>query len=337
MTAPLPDELLVDAYAVACKARYEKEKKIGEGTYAIVYVGRQVATGERVAIKKIKWVAGGMGLPLDALREIRWLQSVNSPYILPLYETYVLKGALHLVLAYAPHDLSQIIGDKRIVLMPADVKSWLWMLLQALAACHESWVMHRDVKPSNLLVREDGRLWLADFGLARDWATADHPPMTSAVVTRWYQAPELLMGARHYTPAIDLWSAGCVLAELLLRVPYLPGDSTIGQLHTIFRARGSPTAAEWPFMTSLPDYVALPWYPRPALQAQFRAASPDVLDLLDKLLTLDPTKRLSARQALLHPYFVNLPLPTPPQNLPKPISSTQSTHPTLQPRKLFLE
>lgn len=149
--------------------------------------------------------------------------------------------------------------------------------------------------------------------------------MTSAVVTRWYQAPELLFGCRHYSPAIDMWSVGCIFAELMLRTPYLPGDSDVSQLNTIFRALGSPTPNEWPGMTSLPDYIECKWYPKQNLRTQFTAASDDAIDLLSKLLVYDPAKRLTSRQALLHPYFTLLPRPTPPADLPKLQPSSQNT------------
>jgi cyclin-dependent kinase 7 len=119
--------------------------------------------------------------------------------------------------------------------------------------------------------------------------------MTSQVVTRWYRAPELLFGARLYTGAVDIWACGCILAELMLRTPYLPGDSDMGQLNTIFRALGTPTEEEWPGVSSLPDYVKFTQYPRTPFKQLFTAASNDALDLLAKMLAFDPAKRASAR------------------------------------------
>lgn len=296
----IPEELLFDADELAYKKRFQKVKKIGEGTYAVVYLAKDLqasvdSPSHLVAIKKIKLVAGASGLDFSALREIKFLRNLSFPYIINLYSAHIIKGSLHLVLEYFPWDLEMFIKDKRIIFMPADIKAWMLMLLKALDACHKQWIMHRDVKPNNLLVTSEGLLKLADFGLARDWATApSKPPMTSSVVTRWYQAPELLFGAKYYTTAIDMWSVGCVFAELMLRVPYLPGDSDVGQLNTIFRALGTPSEEDWPGMSSLPDFVKLPWYARSPLSSQFRAASADALDLLSKLLVFDPSKRLTA-------------------------------------------
>ena len=344
----LPDELLMsDSSEQFYKKKYHKLKKIGEGTYAVVYLAKDLSSlptssseEKLVAIKKIKYVAGASGLDFSALREIKFLRHLNYPYIVDLYDVYIIKGSLHLVLEYFPWDLEMIIKDKGIIFMPGDIKAWLWMLLNALDACHKQWILHRDVKPNNLLVSQDGRIKLADFGLARDWGNT-RVPMTSDVVTRWYQAPELLFGAKNYTSAIDMWSVGCLFAELMLRVPYLPGDSTVGQLSTIFRALGTPSEQDWPNMTSLPDYVKLPWYPKSSLKGQFRAASDDAIDLLSRLLIFDPSRRISADEALRHPYFQNSPQPTPFESLPKPTDSDGDEYTSkaarIQPRKLFIE
>ena len=340
----LPEELLLDSDEQRYKTRYQKLKKIGEGTYAVVYLAKDMSspTEKHVAIKKIKYVAGASGLDFSALREIKFLKHLNYAYIVELYAVYIIKGSLHLVLEYFPWDLEMIIKDKSIIFMPGDIKAWLWMLLNALDACHKQWILHRDVKPNNLLVAADGRIKLADFGLARDWGNA-RVPLTSAVVTRWYQAPELLFGAKHYTSAIDIWSVGCLFAELMLRVPYLPGDSDVGQLNTIFRALGTPNEQDWPTMTSLPDYVKLPWYPKTSLKTQFRAATEDAIDLLSKLFTYDPAKRPTAEEALRHAYFQNLPRPTLFESLPRPSmdgsgpSDYTSKVNKMQARQLFLE
>lgn len=151
----------------------------------------------------------------------------------------------------------------------------------------------KDIKPNNLLIAADGQLKLADFGLAREYASPDGN-MTSQVVTRWYRAPELLFGAKDYGAGVDIWAVGCIFAELMLRTPFLPGDTDVHQITTIFRARGTPNEAEWPGMTKLPDYVEIASYPPSDARKLFIAASDDALDLLSKLLAYNPVTRISA-------------------------------------------
>lgn len=146
-----------------------------------------------------------------------------------------------------------------------------------------------------MLIQANGTLQLADFGLARDYAVP-RTPLSPNVVTRWYKAPELLLGSTHYTQSIDTWAVGCIFAELMLRKPYLPGDSDLEQLKLICKALGTPTRESWPGIDSLPDWVELPFYGRPNLNLQFSAASADAIDLLSKLLELVPANRITARE-----------------------------------------
>ncbi|OMH79936.1 putative tubulin-tyrosine ligase [Zancudomyces culisetae] len=181
------------------------------------------------------------------------------------------------------------------------------------------------MKPNNLLISSSGELKLADFGLARPFGDATLA-MTSQTVTRWYRAPELLYGSKYYTGAVDIWAMGCIFAELMLRTPYLPGESDLDQLNTTFRALGTPTEDEWPGMTQLPDFVEMKKYPKAQLNLLFTAASPNALDLLGRMLCYNPSKRITTYEALGHPYFADLPAPTRPENLPKitkPIAETE--------------
>jgi len=184
------------------------------------------------------------------------------------------------------------------------------MLLSGVEHCHKNWVLHRDLKPNNLLISPEGVLKLADFGLARLFGSPNRR-FTHQVVTRWYRAPELLFGAQAYSSAIDMWACGCIFAELMLRKPYLPGESDIDQLGKIFAALGTPTEEIWPGLTSLPDYV--PFNPCPAtpFKQLFTAAGDDALDLLASMMRFNPASRISASDALAHPYFSNSPFPTP--------------------------
>lgn len=167
-----------------------------------------------------------------------------------------------------------------------------------------------------MLLAADGTLKIADFGLARAYGKP-YDIMTSQVVTRWYRAPELLFGSKHYTTAVDIWAVGCIFAELMLRVPFVAGNSDMDQLTTIFRALGTPSEKEWPGLTSLPDYVSFPFYPKQPLRQIFTAADSETLDLLSKMLTFDPLKRITAIECLNHPYFHKDPPPREPSKLPK--------------------
>ena len=181
--------------------------------------------------------------------------------------------------------------------------------------------MAQDLKPSNLLISPRGVLKIADFGLARECGDPG-ARMTSQVVTRWYRAPELLLGSRAYSAGVDMWAVGCIFAELMLRTPYLPGDSDASQLTTIFRALGTPSQADWPYHQSLPNYAPFEQFPKQNLALLFTAASPESLDFLAQCLRYDPLRRLRSTDALQHAYFRTGPLPTPPDQLPSPAASS---------------
>jgi serine/threonine protein kinase len=221
------------------------------------------------------------------------------------------------VFEYMESDLEAIIKDRRLHLGPADVKSYIRMTLLALECCHANWVLHRDMKPNNLLIGPDGTLKLADFGLARIFGSPDRR-MTHQVFARWYRAPELLFGSRAYGGAVDMWGVGCVLAELMSRTPLFEGSSDIDQLGKIFAALGTPTEAQWPGMRALPDFVEYVPCGAPPLRARFPGASDAAVSLLAGLLTYDPNARLTASAALAHEYFSTGPPPTPAHALPRP-------------------
>ncbi|GAO46394.1 hypothetical protein G7K_0625-t1 [Saitoella complicata NRRL Y-17804] len=306
------------------RKRYLKEEKVGEGTYAVVYVGKQIDTNIKIAIKKIKVGPADQaknGIDLSAIREIKLLRELRHENIIHLLDVFSQKQNLNLVLEFLDCDLEMLIRDRSIIFSPGNVKAWMCMTLRGLLHCHDNFVLHRDLKPNNLLISPTGVLKLADFGLARYHAdTGPSARMSNSVVTRWYRSPELLMGARWYGTGIDIWSVGCIFAELMLRVPYMASETDLGQLDVIFRALGTPTEDEWPDMRKLPAYeTAMPrtTYPRQPLSGLFTAASTDALDLLSRMLTFDPRKRPTSRECLLHPYFVNAPRPTREDRLPR--------------------
>lgn len=305
--------------------RYTKERKVGEGTYAEVYVGQDLEQKAQVAIKMIKVSEFKDGLDMSAIREVKVLKEMHHRNIIEMHDVFVSEeGNLNLVLEFLPSDLEVLIKDTKLVFSEANIKSWLLMTLRGVYHCHRNFILHRDLKPSNLLIAHDGQVKIADFGLGRAMSFAPHERLTPTVVTRWYRAPELLLGARHYTGAVDIWAVGMIFAELMLRVPYLAGKSDADQLDITFKALGTPTVAQWPRLDSLPDYhrsgalkIRHPPPTRGQLQALFSAASDRALDMLCAMIVMDPLKRLTAEQALISQYFKDVPAPTQPASLPK--------------------
>ncbi|XP_028805413.1 cyclin-dependent kinase D-3 [Neltuma alba] len=297
--------------------RYLRREVLGEGTYGVVYKAIDTKTGQTVAIKKIRLGKQKEGVNFTALREIKLLKELKDPNIIELIDAFPHKGNLHLVFEFMETDLEAVIRDRNIFLSPADIKSYLQMTLKGLAYCHQKWVLHRDMKPNNLLIGPNGQLKLADFGLARIFGSPDRR-FTHQVFARWYRAPELLFGAKQYGSGVDVWAAACIFAELLLRRPFLQGSSDIDQLGKIFAAFGTPTPSQWADIVYLPDYVEYQYVPAPPLRSLFPMASDDALDLLSKMFTYDPKVRISVQQALEHRYFSSVPLPTDPDKLPRP-------------------
>ncbi|XP_045302224.1 cyclin-dependent kinase 7 isoform X7 [Prionailurus viverrinus] len=228
--------------------RYEKLDFLGEGQFATVYKARDKNTNQIVAIKKIKLghrSEAKDGINRTALREIKLLQELSHPNIIGLLDAFGHKSNISLVFDFMETDLEVIIKDNSLVLTPSHIKAYMLMTLQGLEYLHQHWILHRDLKPNNLLLDENGVLKLADFGLAKSFGSPNRA-YTHQVVTRWYRAPELLFGARMYGVGVDMWAVGCILAELLLRVPFLPGDSDLDQLTRIFETLGTPTEEQWP-------------------------------------------------------------------------------------------
>jgi len=300
-------------------SKYEKLRLLGEGTFGVVSLARSTRTSELVAVKKVRLGHYRDGVSVTALREVKLLQEVRHPNVIHLVDVFASGGgtSLNLVLEYCLTDLEAIIRDRSLILSPADVKGMMQMLLAGTAALHDAWILHRDLKPGNVLLGCDGELKLADLGLAKTHAAAPAPGgMTHQVITRWYRPPELLYGARAYGAAVDMWSIGCIFAELLLRTPYMPGDSDVDQLAKIFAARGTPVAVvtgsgeggvgvgrEWPGLDTLPGYIQFDPLPPPDTGLLFSAAGEDAMGLMDALLAFDPAGRIGAAEALKHPYF----------------------------------
>ncbi|CDK27712.1 unnamed protein product [Kuraishia capsulata CBS 1993] len=298
---------------------YTLDQKVGEGTYAVVYLGKQTLTGRQIAVKQIKTGGFKDGLDMSALREVKYLQELRHENIIELVDVYATPENLNLVLEFLPYDLEMLIRDREVIFTPGDVKSWMLMFLRGLHHCHRNGILHRDLKPNNLLISPSGSLKIADFGLARSLGLPDER-LTSNVVTRWYRAPELLFGSIHYTEAVDVWAAGIIFAELMLRTPYLPGADDADQLIVTFKALGTPTESNWPGVSNLPLYDSIEVFSQPSrqeLRNRFLAATEAALDMMSQMVELDPSKRNDTTGLLLQKYFVEFPLPTEPELLPK--------------------
>jgi cyclin-dependent kinase 7 len=302
-------------------------KKLGEGTYAVVYKGHLRDNPSKfVAIKKIKVIADYKdGLTMDAIREVKYLQELSHPNIIALLSVFSTKDQnLNLVLEFLPlGDLEMLIKDSTNVHYTlADIKAWMGMLTRGVWFCHENFVLHRDIKPNNLLIAADGEVKLADFGLARSFADP-YVNMTHNVITRWYRPPELFYRARYYSGAVDIWSVGCVFAELILRIPFMAGNTDIHQLELICQAIGTPTEENWPGVSALEGYVPVAKDKITKLRTKaewmqlFPTVGGDGVDTLMSMLALNPNKRATARELLQLEWWRMDPRPSKKENLPR--------------------
>ncbi|GMM29554.1 TFIIH complex serine/threonine-protein kinase subunit [Martiniozyma asiatica (nom. inval.)] len=291
---------------------YTKSRKLGEGTYAVVYLGKQVATGRECAVKEIKTDQFKDGLDMSAIREVKYLQEMKHENVIELIDVYADENNnLNLVLEVLPRDLENVLKDKSITINVVDIKRWMLQLLRGVHHCHRNGVLHRDLKPSNLLMDDRGVIKIADFGLAR-WMDSPADILTANVVTRWYRAPELLFLAHYYSVGVDNWAVGTIFAEMMLRIPYLPGKDDMDQLTVTIQALGTPTEDTWPGVSELKGYNNLTIFPPPAraeLRRRFPAATENSLDLLTGLLIMDPNKRWDSVDALKSSYFTEEPIP----------------------------
>jgi cyclin-dependent kinase 7 len=300
--------------------RFEKIDFLGEGQFATVYKARDVTNDHIVAVKKIKLGSRAEakdGINRTALREIKLLQELNHENVIELVDVFGHKSNVSIVMGFMDTDLEVIIKDNSIVLTPANIKSYTLQTLKGLEYLHLNWILHRDMKPNNLLVDGRGILKITDFGLAKCFGSPNRQ-YTHMVVTRWYRSPELLFGAKIYGVGVDIWAVGCILAELMLRVPFIQGETDLDQLAKIFLALGTPTEETWPGLTSLPDYIQFKWHPGTPLHDVFTAAGDDLLKLLSLLFKLNPLERCDATTALKLPYFSNKPYPSTGKSLPLP-------------------
>ncbi|KAF9387145.1 kinase subunit of RNA polymerase II carboxy-terminal domain kinase I, partial [Podila verticillata] len=313
-------------FQVLCKSRvktFTKESAKLEKE-PMVYKARNKQTGEYVALKRIRMETEKDGFPITAMREIKLLQTLNHGHVVSLKELMVSKGAVYMVFEYMDHDLTGILGHPNLKFRPEHVKCLMRQLLEGLKFLHHKGVLHRDIKGSNLLVNKLGELKLADFGLARLFQKKTKRDYTNRVITLWYRPPELLLGATAYGPAVDMWSAGCIMVELFTRKPIFQGHNEIMQLDNIWKTMGTPRKETWPDVEQLPWYELIKHLNSESRTSKFREMfekymSPAALDLAEALLSLDPKRRPTAAEALSKfDYFTNeQPAACLPAELPK--------------------
>ncbi|KAJ8371333.1 hypothetical protein SKAU_G00113610 [Synaphobranchus kaupii] len=291
-------------------------------------------TGETVALKKVALRKLEDGIPNQALREIKALQEIeDNQYVVKLKNVFPHGTGFVLVFEYMLSDLSEVIRNSQRPLTESQVKGYMMMLLKGVTFCHENSIMHRDLKPANLLISSTGHLKIADFGLARLFSNEGERLYSHQVATRWYRAPELLYGARKYDEGVDLWAVGCIFGELLNNSPLFPGENDIEQLCCVLRVLGTPNQQVWPEITELPDYNKITFKENPPIPLEeiVPDTSAQAVDLLKKFLVYPSKQRISASQALLHPYFFTDPLPAHHSELPIPQRGGKRSHQRLQP------
>lgn len=301
----LPDDLIGSDSVYFRKPG--NESVIGAGTYGKVFKALHVYTKNLVALKRIRMEGERDGFPVTAVREIKLLQSLRHINIVALLEVMVEKNECYMVFEYMSHDLTGLLNHPTFTLDAAHRKHLSKQLFEGLDYLHKRGVLHRDIKAANILVSSDGILKLADFGLARFYAKRHQLDYTNRVITIWYRSPELLLGETQYGPAVDIWSAACVMVEIFTRRAIFPGDGgEISQLDKIYSVLGTPHKSDWPGLIDMPWFELLrPGVRKPNLfEAQYKERLPPAaFELMVEMLRYDPAKRPTAAEVLEHAYF----------------------------------
>ncbi|KIK71170.1 hypothetical protein GYMLUDRAFT_66381 [Collybiopsis luxurians FD-317 M1] len=302
---------IIPSRSVYC---YERLNQIEEGSYGVVFRARDKETGDIVALKKLKLEEEKNGFPITALREVNALMTCRHENVVGIREVVVgdTLTQVFVVMDFIEHDLKSLLTLMPAPFLQSEIKTLMLQLLSAVKHCHANWILHRDLKTSNILMNNRGTIMVADFGLARRFGDpVGVGGMTQLVVTLWYRAPEILLGAEKYSTAVDMWSVGCIFAELILKEPLFQAKNELELLSMIFKLLGPPTQNSWPGYSSLPlaKTISLP-SPQPhQFRQKFQYITTAGIDLLMSLLAYDPDERMSAEEALEHPYFTESPLP----------------------------
>ncbi|KAG2013013.1 CMGC/MAPK protein kinase [Coprinopsis cinerea AmutBmut pab1-1] len=325
-----------DAHHRPVTSKYAILGFISSGTYGRVYKAQSINGGELLAIKKFKPDKEGdvvtyTGISQSAIREIALNREINHENVVALREVILEDKSIYMVFEYAEHDFLQVIHHYyqtiRTSIPTAVLKSLIYQLFNGLIYLHASHILHRDLKPANILITSQGVVKIGDLGLARLCYEPLQPLFAGdkVVVTIWYRAPELLMGAKHYNKAIDCWAVGCVMAELASLRPIFKGEEAKldskknvpfqrDQLIKIFEVLGTPDERDWPGVVDMPEYRNMKlldhFSNRLSDWCHSRIRSPQGYDLLRQLFAYDPDNRLTADQAVQHKWFHEDPLPT---------------------------
>jgi len=305
-------------------SKYEREKKIGQGTFGEVFKAKDKKNKSKiVALKKVLMDNEKEGFPITAMREVRILQQLRHDNIVNLIEicrskastVNRFKSTFYLVFDFCDHDLAGLLSNYKVTFSLGEIKSVIKQLLDGLYHIHCNKIIHRDMKAANVLITRKGILKLADFGLARAFSYNPDKPnrYTNRVVTLWYRPPELLLGERNYREAVDMWGAGCIMAEMWTRSPIMQGNSEQHQLTLISQLCGSIAPEVWPGVEQLELFtkMELPKGQKRKVKERLKHYVKDAYacDLIDKLLWLDPSKRIDSDGALDHEFLWTDPLP----------------------------
>ena len=306
-----PFEVKIEELERDTRGRYKFERVLGHGAYGVVYAARDIATGRLVAVKRVERIFDSIIDAKRILREVKILGILKHENVVQLFDVctnsdFLRFNTIIIIVELMDTDLHSIIySDQRLSIDHR--RYFVYQILRALKYMHSANIIHRDLKPSNLLVNANCDLKLCDFGLAR--VINDNEFKSEYITTRWYRAPEVLLLFDKYGPEIDIWSVGCIFAELLLRKPLFPGKSTLNQLSIIVERIGSPTEDDLNalsnvkarrFMMSLPHRDMVDW------SQLLVGATPEEVDIISRMLTWDPSKRITADEAVEHPYFEKL-------------------------------
>ncbi|AMD21784.1 HFL072Wp [Eremothecium sinecaudum] len=298
------------------ESSYERITQVGEGTYGKVYKCRNVYTNKLVALKKLRLETERDGFPITSIREIKLLQQCQHENVSTIAEIMCeAQKTVYMIFEYADNDLSGLLMNKEISFTEANCKHLFRQLLKGMEYLHESRILHRDIKGSNILIDNKGKLKITDFGLARKMK--QEPDYTNRVITLWYRPPELLLGTTNYGTEVDMWGCGCLLVELFLKTALFQGTNELEQLKCIFQILGTPSVEQWPAFFDMPWWFMMIPQQKERYPNKFDEKVEGLLptqsckELAKGLLSYDQKKRFSATDALKSVYFHELPKPEP--------------------------